>query len=96
MLCIVPANPAHAATVDMRTFRKEGRAAEGNWIVTADGTKVLQTLNENPTFFISKSNFIGGRVTGNFYVDSALAVATTITSVLFLAISTRLTARVTR
>lgn len=50
----VPA--ARAATevpVDLRSWQQRGPAGNGNWTVAADGSSVFQSINGDPTFFVS-------------------------------------------
>jgi hypothetical protein len=56
--------------VNLNTWSKKGPAGNGNWIVAADGSNVLQTINGNPTFFVSPNNFINTTVEGSFGVET--------------------------
>lgn len=65
------ATTAHAAPtpIDLRTWTQEGSPASGNWVVSADGSSVLQTINGYPTFFVSPEEFINTTITGKFRVE---------------------------
>jgi|GEM_PF-1737301 len=58
------------APVDLRAWREEGPPANGNWIVSGDGLSVLQTVNGNPTFFVSPDSFIDTVIRGRFRVET--------------------------
>ncbi len=58
------------APVDLRTWRREGPASAGNWTVAADGLSVLQTINGNPTFFVSPADMIDTVIRGRFRVET--------------------------
>ncbi|WP_445425667.1 MULTISPECIES: hypothetical protein [unclassified Alishewanella] len=60
----------HAALIDLNSWSQEGNASNGNWVVAADGKTVLQTINGNPTFFVSNDSFINNVFTGSFGVET--------------------------
>ncbi len=45
-----------------------GNGQSGNWTVTDDGTSVTQSINGDPTFFISNFDLIDSRFRGSFRV----------------------------
>ena len=53
-----------SSIIDLNTWAQEGPAGNGNWVVNAAGTQVTQTINGQPTFFVSPQNFINVRMTG--------------------------------
>jgi tetratricopeptide (TPR) repeat protein len=55
--------------VDLRTWRVQGYAANGQWKVAEDGRSVLQEINRSPTFFVSPDTFIDTTVRGSFRVE---------------------------
>lgn len=59
---------ATSTPIDLRTWTQEGNSFDGNWIVSDDGASVLQTINGNPTFFISPNELIDATIKGNFRV----------------------------
>ncbi len=61
---------ASAAPVNLTTWTKEGPAGNGNWVVSGDGSSVLQTINGNPTFFVSPTSFLNGSFNGQFRVET--------------------------
>jgi hypothetical protein len=71
LLCALTA-AAHAAPVpiDLRTWSQRGPAANGNWNVAADGSSVLQTVNGNPTFFVSPDSHINTTLRGQMRVET--------------------------
>ncbi len=69
---LAAAVPAWAAEVpvDLRTWSKRGPAGNGNWVVAADGSTVLQTINGNPTFFVSPENNLNKTLRGRIKVET--------------------------
>lgn len=65
------APPAAAASVpvDLRTWVQEGVPANGDWTVAADGSSVLQSINGDPTFFVSPGD-LAGVIRGKFRVET--------------------------
>ncbi|MCG6942214.1 MAG: hypothetical protein LJE69_13295, partial [Thiohalocapsa sp.] len=57
--------------VDLSTWSQEGAPANGTWTVSSDGQSVLQTDNNDPTFFVSPDPVINQTVTGKFKVEAA-------------------------
>jgi len=55
--------------IDLNTWSKRGPAAHGNWVVAADGASVLQTINGNPTFFVSPANQFNTTLRGKIKVE---------------------------
>ncbi len=58
---------AHAQcslNVDFNTWVQEGDPANGNWTVGGGGANVSQSINGEPTFFVSPQNFINVEMTG--------------------------------
>jgi gliding motility-associated-like protein len=58
--------PQCLTDVDFYTWVQAGQPANGNWVVQAGGTQVLQTVNGNPTFFITPADYINVRMNGRF------------------------------
>ncbi len=56
--------------VDLSEWTQEGVSTNGNWIVQNDGDSVLQTINSNPTFFVSPDEFFNTTVEGKFRVET--------------------------
>lgn len=42
----------------------------GNWVVAADGRSVLQTINGDPTFYLSAKDYLGVTIDGSFTVEA--------------------------
>lgn len=61
---------AWSAAIDLSTWSKEGPASNGNWTVAADGSSVLQSINGNPTFFVSPTSSINNTFQGKFGVET--------------------------
>ena len=59
-----------AAPVDLNTWSKKGPGGSGNWTVAGDGTSVFQSINGNPTFFVSPADFYNTTVVGSFGVET--------------------------
>ncbi len=52
--------------VDFNTWSKAGQPANGNWVVQNGGTQVHQTVNGDPSFFISPFDLMNVRLRGRF------------------------------
>ncbi len=52
--------------VDFNTWNQAGWVANGNWVVQGGGSSVHQTINGNPTFFLSPFELINVSISGNF------------------------------
>lgn len=52
--------------VDFNTWSEAGYPANGNWVVQAGGNQVRQTVNGNPTYFVSPFDLINVSITGDF------------------------------
>ena len=55
--------------VDLNTCRQEGDPSNGNWVVSSSGLSLRQTINGEPTFFVSPDTFINARISGTISVD---------------------------
>lgn len=56
--------------VDLNTWSEKGPPGNGNWTVAADGSNVFQSINGNPTFFVSPNDFSNTTVQGSFGVET--------------------------
>ena len=56
--------PACLTDVDFFTWVQAGQPANGNWVVQNAGAQVTQTVNGNPTFFITPVDYINVRMRG--------------------------------
>lgn len=63
---------AFSATIpiDLNTWEQRGPANNGNWTVAADGSSVFQSINGNPTFFVSPDNQINKTIRGSIRVET--------------------------
>ena len=57
--------------VDLHSWTAEHLTSAGNWVVTADGTSVTQTVNTNPSVFYGPFTAIGVRLEGVIRVDTS-------------------------
>mgnify|MGYP006136815293 CR=1 FL=1 len=57
--------------IDLGTWIQEGTLANGNWQVTGGGNDVNQTINGEPTFYVSPDSFINVLITGDIQVTTA-------------------------
>lgn len=55
--------------VNMNTWSKQGAQSNGLWTVQGGGSRVYQTRNDPPSFFISPYELINVRITGTLRVD---------------------------
>jgi hypothetical protein len=69
---LVAVSAVHAAPIpiDLSAWEKRGPAANGNWIVAGDGSSVLQTINGDPTFFVSPIDYINTTLRGSITVET--------------------------
>ncbi len=58
------------APIDLNTWSQAGPTGNGNWNVSDDGGSVLQTVNGQPTFFISPTDFIDVTINGTLRVET--------------------------
>ena len=62
---------AQAGSVDLSTWSvEEFSVGSGNWTVAPGGASVNQSINNNPTFFISDFNSQGSEFKGNIRVNT--------------------------
>lgn len=61
---------AFAAPIDLNTWSQQGDSENGRWNVSADGSSVLQTINGDPTFFVSDTNYLNTQFDGSFRVNT--------------------------
>jgi hypothetical protein len=69
VILLIGSSLTFAAPIDLRT----GWSRQGNfavWNVSSDGTSVLQTLNSNPTYFVSDADYINTTFNGSFGVET--------------------------
>ena len=66
------ASSAQAAVVpiDLNTWTELSPPANGNWTVAGDGNSVFQSINGNPTYFVSPTGFINSSFQGQFGVET--------------------------
>jgi len=55
-------------SIDLGTWIQEGDTNNGNWVVTNGGNTVNQTINGDPTFYVSPDSFLNVIITGNIQV----------------------------
>lgn len=58
----------NAASIDLTNWSQEGA---GNWNVAPDGKSVKQTINGEPTYFVSDINYINTEFDGSFEVQTS-------------------------
>ena len=56
------------SNVDFNTWIHEGPPLNGNWVVGGGGSSVNQTINGEPTFYLSPDTFINVVINGNITV----------------------------
>lgn len=56
--------PVCLTDVDFNTWQQAGAPANGNWVVQLAGAQVRQTINGNPTFFLTPVDYINVRLKG--------------------------------
>lgn len=56
--------------VDLNTWSQKGPSGNGNWDVQGGGDSVFQSINGQPTYFVSPNDFFNTTVEGRFSVDA--------------------------
>lgn len=56
--------PACLSDVDFYTWQQAGQPGNGNWTVQNGGSQVFQSINGNPTFFVTPVDYINVRMRG--------------------------------
>ena len=66
------ARPGPGTTVglDLRNRTQQGPKGNGNWVLSKDGKSVLQTINGDPTFYVSPDEYIDVTFRGNLTVEA--------------------------
>lgn len=59
-------------TIDFNTWSQEGLLASGAWTVGGGGSSVNQTINGQPTWFISPNDFIDVLIQGSIQVNTGI------------------------
>ena len=57
--------------IDLNTWIQEGSITDGTWTVSPDGNSVEQSINGEPTFFVSPDTFINVIMEGKIKVNTA-------------------------
>ena len=57
---------SHANPIDLSTWTQEGPTANGTWTVAPDGSSVVQSINGDPTYFVSDTSYINREFKGGF------------------------------
>ena len=59
--------------IDFNTWNQEGYAANGDWQVQGGGSSVFQSINGDPTFYVSPDTFINVRINGTIRIEDNIA-----------------------
>jgi hypothetical protein len=59
---------ALAAPIDLTPWVQQGDPSAGTWTVQGGGTRVVQSINGDPTFFVSPTNYLNTEFKGKFKV----------------------------
>lgn len=65
-LCLTHSFSQCITNVDFHPWTEAGWVANGNWVVNGAGNQVHQTINGQPSFFISPFDLMNVHITGNF------------------------------
>lgn len=68
LLAAAGAAMAAEVPIDLNTWSKRGPSANGSWTVAGDGSSVVQSINGDPTFFVSPGNEIDKTLRGKISV----------------------------
>jgi hypothetical protein len=55
--------------IDLNTWTERGNAGNGVWTVAGDGSSVYQSINGDPTFFVSPGNYVNTTLRGQITVQ---------------------------
>lgn len=66
---LLSASAGAQTSVDLNTWGQEGPPGNGDWNVENGGDTVFQTINGNPTYFVSPNDFFNTTVQGSFLRD---------------------------
>ena len=61
---------ASAEIVNLNDWTQFGSAGSGNWIVSQDGYSVVQTVNSQPTYFVSGESYLDVEFNGRIAVET--------------------------
>jgi hypothetical protein len=61
---------AFADEIDLNTWNQEGNPSNGRWAVSEDGSSVFQSINGNPTMFVSPDSVINAAIGGTIKVET--------------------------
>jgi hypothetical protein len=56
--------------IDLNTWQERGPPANGNWTVAPGGGSVFQSINGDPTFFVSPDNLFNTTIRGSIEVET--------------------------
>jgi hypothetical protein len=70
LILAAPTALAQQVPIDLNTWSKQGPPGNGTWTVAANGESVLQTINGDPTFFVSPVDDFEGTITGTLSVET--------------------------
>lgn len=65
------ANAQCITNVDFNTWSQAGNPNNGDWTIQSGGTTINQSINGDPTYFVSPFNLINVEITGTFRSDNA-------------------------
>jgi Thrombospondin C-terminal region len=71
LACASGASMAAPVPIDLNTWNQRGPSANGTWTVAPGGASVLQSINGDPTFFVSPGTQINTTVRGTISVGSS-------------------------
>lgn len=73
LLCVAPYTlfSQCQTNVNFNTWIQEGFLNNGNWSTQGGGTSVNQSINGNPTFYVSPDTFINVAIEGSFRVNTS-------------------------
>jgi len=54
----------------LNSWSVEGNASNGNWVPAPDGSSVVQTINSNPSFYVSNNEYFNTTIQGEFRVQT--------------------------
>ena len=66
MIAVAFSGSVFAGAIDLNTWNQDGPLANGNWSVSGNGESVYQSINGDPTYFLSPESYINKEFNGSF------------------------------
>ena len=61
-----------SGSINLNSWSQQGVDSTGNWLVASDGESLQQTINANPTFYISPDDYFNTVIEGEISVETGV------------------------